>query len=69
MDECKEPGKEPGNNLKDAVMAHREMVGLSWDDIKKGLDRIVPVLETITKMTENPYDDLAIDFIKKLMVQ
>lgn len=64
---------EPNNettitqNLHDTVKARMEMKGISWEDVKKGLTRIIPLIEMASRMTENPYDDLAVDFIKKLL--
>lgn len=41
--------------------------GLNWDDVKKGLARILPVAETVAKLTPNKFDDAAVAFLKAVL--
>jgi len=49
------------------MQAQAESVGLNWDDVKQGLTRLLPILETIAKLTPNKYDDAAVEFLKKIV--
>lgn len=41
--------------------------GLNLDDVKNGLRRLMPALETIARITPNKYDDAAVAFLKQLL--
>ncbi len=41
--------------------------GLDWAKVKKGLARFIPILEMVSRLTPNKYDDLAIEFLKQLI--
>jgi hypothetical protein len=40
---------------------------LSLDDVKGGLKRLMPVIETIARLTPNKIDDAAVLFLKALL--
>lgn len=54
-------GSEP-----DPVGAHASAVGLNPDDIRKGLDRLLPILKAAAALTPNKFDDAAVAFIESL---
>jgi hypothetical protein len=56
---------EPVSEIKGNV----EGMGLNWDELKKGLTRVLPILELVANMTENPYDNVAVKFLKQLVEQ
>lgn len=58
---------EQTNAVKTAILNHPTMAGLSVDEVKKALTRILPLLKMSAQMTENPYDDLAVEFLEKLL--
>ncbi len=37
------------------------------EDVKKGLERIMPVIETVARLTPNKIDDAAVVFLKALL--
>jgi hypothetical protein len=37
------------------------------DDVKAGLKRLLPILETISRLTPTPIDDAAVIFLKQLL--
>ena len=40
---------------------------MTLDDVKNGLKRLMPVLETVAAITPNKYDDAAVAFLKSLL--
>lgn len=42
-------------------------MGLSYDEVKEGLKRLLPTLELISKLTTSKYDDAAVAFLKNLL--
>lgn len=40
---------------------------MTLDDVKNGLKRLAPVIETVAKLTPNKYDDAAVDFLKAML--
>lgn len=52
---------------EDKVKALAKGAGLDWAKVKIGLLRFLPILEMISRITPNKYDDLAIAFLKQLM--
>lgn len=54
-------------NLPESILNHPSMKGISGEDLKKGLTRIMPLLQMAAQMTENPYDDLAVEFLKNIL--
>lgn len=40
---------------------------MTLDDVKNGLKRLMPVLETVARITPNAYDDAAVAFLKALL--
>lgn len=46
-----------------------EEVGLDWDKVRKGLERMLPILSTIAALTPNQFDDLAVAFLKLLVAE
>lgn len=49
------------------MRAKVEAMGLTWDDVKAGLVRVLPILEAAAAMTTNPYDDMAVKFLRSLL--
>lgn len=49
------------------MKAHAEAAGLDWEQIKTGLDRMLTYVEPIVRLTPNPYDDMAVTFLKMLI--
>ena len=37
------------------------------EDTTRGLERLLPVLETVARLTPNPYDDLAVKLLRGLL--
>jgi hypothetical protein len=48
-------------------LAAAAAAGLSIDDVRKGLVRLLPVLKTIAALTPNTFDDAAVAFIESLL--
>lgn len=44
-----------------------KMQALKLEDVKEGLKRIMPVIETVTRLTPNKIDDAAVVFLKALL--
>ena len=44
-----------------------EDVGIDWDKALKGLERLLPVIATIAKLTPNPFDDMAVALLRELL--
>lgn len=44
-----------------------EQEGLDWDRIKRGIERMLPVIETISRLTPNPFDDAVVMFLKVIL--
>jgi hypothetical protein len=42
-------------------------VGLDWSKVKKGLERLLTVAEPIARLTPNPYDDIAVRFLRAIL--
>ncbi len=40
---------------------------MNLDDIKHGLKRLMPVIETVARLTPNKIDDAAVVFLKALL--
>lgn len=51
----------------DGYTTHTEVLTMTLDDVKNGLKRLMPVLETVAKITPNAYDDAAVAFLKALL--
>ena len=51
----------------DGYSPHTEGTSMTLDDVKKGLTRLMPVLETVAAITPNQYDDAAVAFLKALL--
>lgn len=49
------------------VGAVASTAGLSIDDVKNGLKRLMPIMESIARLTPNKYDDAAVLFLKQLL--
>lgn len=52
---------------ENVMKAQAESSGLDWDNIKRGIERLLPVLETIARLTPNPYDDAAVMFLRTVI--
>lgn len=50
------------------LKANATAAGLDWGAIIKGLTRMLPVMETISKLTPTPYDDMFVAFLRTLLV-
>jgi len=53
--------------LNSGYSPHTEGTPMTLDDVKKGLTRLMPVLETVARITPNQYDDAAVAFLKALL--
>lgn len=51
----------------DGYTTHTEVLTMTLDDVKTGLKRLMPVLETVSAITPNKYDDAAVAFLKALL--
>jgi hypothetical protein len=40
---------------------------LNLDDVKNGLKRLMPVIETVARLTPNKIDDMAVLFLKAIL--
>lgn len=49
------------------MQAHAAAAGVSLEDVKEGLKRLMPLLETAARLTPNKYDDAAVVFLKSLL--
>lgn len=43
--------------------------GLDWSKVERGLERLLIVAEPIARLTPNPYDDIAVAFIRLLLAK
>jgi hypothetical protein len=43
------------------------MPTLNLADLKEGLKRLLPVIETVARLTPNKFDDAAVMFVKALL--
>lgn len=43
------------------------MPTMDLEDIKAGLKRLMPIIQTVAKLTPNRVDDLAVAFLKGLL--
>ena len=49
-------------------MATQAAIGdLDWEDVKKGLRRLLPTLRSIAALTPNKVDDKAVEFLASLL--
>lgn len=55
--------------MRDDMKKKAEEVGLDWDKVRKGLERMLPILSTIAALTPNQFDDLAVAFLKLLVAE
>lgn len=53
--------------MADEVKKVAEKVGLDWEKVRKGLERLLTVAEPIARLTPNPLDDLAVMFLRSLL--
>lgn len=44
-----------------------ENVGLDWDKVLKGLERLLPIAAMIARVTPNQFDDLAVAFLRSII--
>lgn len=51
----------------DDLRQQAEEVGIDFDKALKGLERLLPVIATIAKLTPNPFDDMAVALLRELL--
>ncbi len=51
----------------DVVGAVAPTVGLSVENVKEGLKRLLPIMKTVATLTPNKVDDAAVAFIEALV--
>lgn len=44
-----------------------EAVSFTFDDVKEGLKRMLPILKTIAAITPNPFDNALVAFLEVLL--
>lgn len=49
------------------MQSQAEAAGLDWEKVKRGLERMLTFAEPVARLTPNPYDDMAIVFLKALL--
>lgn len=53
--------------MSDAMKEKAEAVGLDWEKIKQGIARLLPLAAVLARLTPNPYDDMAVAFLRSLV--
>lgn len=51
------------------MKAQADVYGMNYEDVKEGLRRLLPFLEMAAKLTTNKYDDLTVEFLKRVMAE
>lgn len=51
----------------DKIKAEAEKVGLNWEAVRAGLERLLTIAGPLARLTPNPYDDLAVQFLRELV--
>jgi len=51
----------------DDLKKHAEKVGIDWGKALQGLERLLPVIATIARLTPNPFDDMAVMLLRELL--
>lgn len=51
--------------MKTALTAH----GIDWTNLKDGIRRLLPVLETVTRLTPTPADDAVVALLKAILAE
>lgn len=52
-----------------ALEAKAAAAGVSLDDVKAGLRRLLPIIKPIAKLTPNKVDDAAVLFLEALLAE
>jgi hypothetical protein len=66
----KDNNTNPKNNKQSEptpMQSEAQEMGLSYDEIKEGLKRLLPLLEVAATLSENKYDDMAVEFLKHIV--
>lgn len=53
----------------ESMMATASVAGVNWEDAKQGIERLLPILERVARLTPNKFDDAAVLFLKALLVK
>lgn len=51
----------------DELKQHAEKVGIDWGKALQGLERLLPVIATIARITPNPVDDVAVALLREIL--
>ena len=55
--------------MTEAAKAKAEEVGLDWGKVKQGLARLLTIAGPLARLTPNPYDDMAVAFLKAMLAE
>ena len=53
----------------ESMMSTAAVAGVSWEDAKQGIERLLPILERVARLTPNRFDDAAVLFLKALLTK
>lgn len=51
----------------EVMKAQAESVGLDWDAVKRGAERLLPAFKAVAAITPNKYDDAFVKFVEQLL--
>lgn len=53
--------------MEELIKQHAQIMGVSVEEIKLGILRLLPFLEMAAGLTTNKYDDLVVDLLKRMV--